>query len=145
METMKMNRNFCFALLLCAAFCAEDTQGQEAVRPVKSTLTGRSHSGPDFEAFIAKEGWVFSADQTKGQGFPDLEGTPSAVEGGMPFSANAFDPEQFDPRLYLISLGDDPKLPTNFNIGDRGVIQFHSAERCQDLYARHLIRQSKGQ
>ena len=119
---------------------------QKAVKsPVKSTISGKVYSGPEFDEFVAKEAWVFVEDQTKAAGYPDLEGTLSAVEGGAPFSAKDFDPASFDSRNYQIAFQADPTLPTNFNVGNRGVIQFHSAERCQDLFARHLARKNKGQ
>lgn len=102
------------------------------------------HAGPEFDAFVAEEGWIFVADMTKGEGFPDLAGTASA-DGTAELTAADFDPETFDPRQWAIVYNVDPVLPTNFRIGDKGVVQFHSAQRCQDLYARHLARQAKGQ
>jgi len=146
METMNMNRIFCCALLAGAALIAPEAAAQKAPKsPIQSTITGRTYTGADYDAFVAKEGWIFSADQTKGEGLPDLDGTPSAIEGGAPFSAREFDPATFDPRLYRIERSADPTLPTNYNVGDRGVIQFHSPQRCQDLYARQLARKSKEQ
>lgn len=146
METMNMTRFFSAALLACVALLPAVVLAQtEAKPPVLSSASGRSYSGPEFEAFVAKEGWIFIADQTKGAGLPDLDGTPAAVEGGLPFSAQDFDPATFDPRMYQIGRVADPTLPTDYNIGDRGVLQFHSPQRCQDLYARHLARKAKGQ
>jgi len=144
MKTMNTNRFFFCALLACVTCFAPCVSAQTPVKSAyKSALTGRTYSGEAFEAFTAKEGWVFTADQTKSAGFPNLDGAASAIEGGTPFSAAAFDPATFDPRLYLFERVADPTLPTNYNVGDRGVIQFHSPQRCQDLYARHLAGQSK--
>lgn len=115
---------------------AQQTQG--------ATQSVDLYAGPKFDAFVAKEGWIFVADMTKGEGFPDLDGTASA-DGTAVLSASEFDPETFDPRQWAIAYTSDFVLPTNYRIGDKGVIQFHSAQRCQDLYARHLARQAKGQ
>jgi hypothetical protein len=144
METMNMTRIIPCLLLLSAALVSVQAQAQKvAATPVKSAVSGDQYSGQDFENFTAKEGWVFLNDQSKSAGFPDLNGAPSAIEGGAPFSAADFDPATFDPRDYRIERVADPNLPTNFNVGDRGVIQFHSPKRCQDLYARHLARMAK--
>ena len=102
------------------------------------------YAGPEFDAFVADEGWIFVADMTKGEGFPDLAGTPS-TDGTAVLTAADFDPDTFDPRQWSITYTVDPSWPTNFRIGEKGVVQFHSAQRCQDLYARHLARQAKGQ
>jgi hypothetical protein len=146
METMNMNHLIPCLLLICAALVSTPMVAQKAVKmPVKSTISGKVYSGPEFDEFVAKEAWVFVEDQTKSAGYPDLDGAMSAVEGGTPLSAKDFDPATFDSRNYQIDFQTDPTLPTNFNVGDRGVIQFHSAERCQDLFARHLARKTKGQ
>ena len=137
---MQVNRLIPAILALCwmapQHVNAQQTQG--------TTLSIESHSGPEFDAFVAAEGWIFVADMTKGEGFPDLAGTASA-DGTAELTAADFDPETFDPRQWAIVYNVDPVLPTNFRIGDKGVVQFHSAQRCQDLYARHLARQAKGQ
>ncbi len=146
METMNKNQFFPCLLLLCAAFISMPMVAQKVVKaPVKSTITGQFYAGPEFEEFTANQGWVFVEDQTKSAGFPDLDGAASAVEGGAAFSAKDFDPSSFDPRNYRITFEADPTLPTNYNVGSRGVIQFHSAQRCQDLYARFLAKKGKGQ
>ena len=67
------------------------------------------------------------------------------VDGAAVFSAADFNPDAFDPRHWAIEYSSDPTLPTNFMVGDKGAIQFHSAERCQGLYTRHLTRTAKGQ
>ena len=102
------------------------------------------YAGPEFDAFVADEGWIFVADMPKGVEFPELEGTPSA-DGNTVFSSADFDPATFDPRDWSIEYSADPSLPTNFKVGDRGALQFHSVQRCQGLYTRHLSRQAKGQ
>ena len=146
MESMNKNHLIPCLLLVCAAFVSAPMVAQKAVKaPVKTTIAGKSYSGPEFEEFVATKAWVFNEDQTKSAGYPDLNGTPSAVEGGVPFSSKDFDPASFDPRNYRITFESDPTLPSNFNIGDRGVIQFHSAQRCQDLYARYLAQKTKNQ
>lgn len=146
METMNKNPFTLCLLLVCAAFVSTPMFAQKVVKaPVKSTITGEFYAGPEFEEFAASEGWVFVEDQTKSVGFPNLDGAASAVEGGAAFSAKDFDPSSFDPRNYRITFEADPTLPTNFNVGSRGVIQFHSAQRCQDLYARFLAKKGKGQ
>ena len=143
---MNMNHLIPCLLLACAALVSTPMTAQKAVKaPVKSTISGKVYSGPEFDEFVAKEAWVFVADQPKSAGYPDLDGTPSAIEGGMPFNAEDFDPATFDPRNYQITFVADPTLPSNFNVGQRGVIQFHSAQRCQDLFARQLARKTKGQ
>ena len=142
---MNMNRLLCPVLLVLAFHFPSEMMAQTPVRvAIKSSASGLKHSGPAFEAFVAKQGWVFTADQTKNAGLPDLDGAPSTLEGGAPFSAAAFDPTTFDPRHYRFERMADPGLPTNYNIGDRGVIQFHSPQRCQELYTRHLANTSKG-
>ena len=73
-----------------------------------------------------------------------MPNTPS-TDGTAVLTAADFDPDTFDPRQWSITYTVDPSLPTNFRIGEKGVVQFHSAQRCQDLYARHLARQAKGQ
>ena len=144
METMNMNRIFCCVLLAGTTLITSRAVAQKALQaPVKATISGQTYSGAAYDEFVAKQGWVFSADQTKGEGLPDLDGAPSAIEGGAPFSAREFDPATFDPRLYRFERMADPTLPTNYNVGSRGVIQFHSVQRCQDLYARHLAGKSK--
>lgn len=97
----------------------------------------------DFEEFRALQGWVFTADLTKAAGLPDLDGVASTVEGGVPLDASSFDATTFDARLYEIDLAEDPTLPTSFRVGDRGVIQFHSADRCRVLFERHQLNQAK--
>ena len=136
---MKVNRLIPAILALCwlapLEMNAQETQG--------TALTIETHSGPEFDAFVAAEGWIFVADMPKGMEFPELEGTPSA-DGTTVFSAADFDPETFDPRDWAIEYNDDPRMPTNFRVG-KGALQFHSAERCQGLYNRHLVRRAKGQ
>ena len=88
-------------------------------------------------------GWVFTTDLTKAAGLPDLDGVASTVEGGVPLDASSFDATTFDARLYEIDLIEDPTLPTSFRVGDRGVIQFHSADRCRVLFERHQLNQAK--
>mgnify|MGYP000023305469 CR=1 FL=1 len=113
--------------------------------PVTSTASGLHHQGEVFEDFVAQYGWIFIADLSKADGLIDLQGVPAAVDGQPSFSAEEFDPIQFDPRDFAIEMNANPLLPTDFRVGDRGVLQFHSAQRCQDLYERHLARQAKGQ
>jgi hypothetical protein len=126
------------------ALCWMAPQDMNAQQTQGTMLPIESHSGPDFDAFVASEGWIFVADMPKGVEFPNLEGTPSA-DGTTVFSADDFDPTTFDPRLWAIEYSADPALPTNFRVGDRGALQFHSVERCQGLYSRHLTRRAKGQ
>ena len=137
---MQMNRLIPAVLALCwmVPLHLNAQQIQGTVLPIES------YSGPEFDNFVATEGWIFVSDMTKGIDFPDMEGTPS-VNGTAVFSAADFSADRFDPRLWAIEFNADPALPTNFRVGDKGVIQFHSAERCQGLYARHLQRKSKGQ
>ena len=136
---MQVNRLIPAILALCwmapQHVNAQQTQG--------TTLSIESHSGPEFDAFVAAEGG-FRGRRPKGVEFPELEGTPSA-DGATVFSAADFDPTTFDPREWAIEYSADPSLPTNFKVGDRGALQFHSVERCQGLYTRHLSRQAKGQ
>ena len=75
--------------------------------------------------------WILGIDQV------------DEMEGGVSFSARDFDPRQFDPRNFVISQNVNPQRPTNFRVGDRGVIQFHSVERCKELYQRQLTLESK--
>ena len=97
----------------------------------------------DFEEFRALQGWVFTTDLTKAAGLPGLDGVASTVQGGVPLDASSFDATTFDARLYDIDLAEDPTLPTSFRVGDRGVIQFHSADRCRVLFERHQLNQAK--
>lgn len=119
-------------------------QHMDAQKTQGVTLPMEVHVGPEYDAFVASEGWVFVADMPKGVDFPNLEGTAS-VDGAAVFSAADFNPDAFDPRHWAIEYSSDPTLPTNFMVGDKGAIQFHSAERCQGLYTRHLTRTAKGQ
>lgn len=144
LETMQMKHLIPCLWVVCAMWASPGALAQEALQ-VTSTQSGKHHSGPQFEAFVASEGWIFIEDQTKGAAFPDLQGTPSVHTGGQVFNADEFDPETFDPRDFAISYGGDVTLPTNFRVGDRGMLQFHSPQRCQDLYERHLARKAKGQ
>ena len=136
---MQLNRLIPAILALCwmapVVVNAQQSQG--------TTISAESHSGPEYDAFIAAEGWVFVTRMPKDEVLPNLEGTPS-VDGEEVFSAADFDPETFDPRQWAIEYNADPRRPTGFRVGDRGVLQFHSVERCQDLYDRHLIRQANG-
>jgi len=142
---MNMNRLLCPVLLVLAFLMPAGIHAQTPVRAaVKSSASSLKHAGSAYEDFVAKHGWIFTADQTKNAGLPNLDGAPSAIEGGAAFSAAEFDPATFDPRHYRFERMADPALPTNYNIGDRGVIQFHSPQRCQDLYTRHLANTSKG-
>ena len=135
-----MNRLIPAVLALCwmVPLHLNAQQMQGTVLPIEA------QSGPEYDNFVAAEGWIFLSDMTKGADFPDLDGT-LAVDGSAVFSAADFSAEGFDPRKWAIEFNADPTLPTNFRVGDKGVIQFHSAERCQGLYARHLQRESKGQ
>lgn len=126
------------------ALCWMAPQHVNAQQTQGTTLSIESHSGPEFDAFVAAEGWIFVADMPKGVEFPELEGTPSA-DGNTVFSSADFDPATFDPRDWAIEYSADPSLPTNFKVGDRGALQFHSVQRCQGLYTRHLSRQANGQ
>lgn len=126
-----MNRLMACGLLLSALTCLTTLSAQEA--PV------------EYEAFRALQGWTFSADLSKAEGLPDLDGALATVEGGVPLDASTFDPATFDARLYQIALSEDPAQPTNFRVGNQGVIQFHSVDRCRELYARHRINTAKQQ
>ena len=126
-----MKRLMACGLLLSALTCLTTVSAQEA--PV------------DFEAFRALQGWTFSADLSKAEGLPDLDGALSTAEGGVPFDASTFDPTSFDARMYQIALSENPARPTNFRVGNQGVIQFHSADRCRELHARHCINTAKQQ
>lgn len=136
-----MNVNHLIPAILALCWLAPLEMNAQATQG--TALTIEAHSGPEFDAFVAAKGWIFVADMPKGMEFPELEGTPS-TDGTTVFSAADFDPESFDPRQWAIEYNDDPRMPTNFRVG-KGVLQFHSAERCQGLYARHLVRQAKGQ
>lgn len=126
-----MKRLMACGLLLSALTCLTTVSAQEA--PV------------DFEAFRALQGWTFSADLSKAEGLPDLDGALSTAEGGVPLDASTFDPTSFDARMYQIALSENPARPTNFRVGNQGVIQFHSADRCRELHARHRINTAKQQ
>jgi hypothetical protein len=91
-----------------------------------------------FEDFAADQGWVFHANLTKAAGLDDLDGCPSAVAGGESFSASTFSEQDFDPRDFSIPLSADDTQPSNFCVGDQGVIQFHSTHRLEVLYTRYL-------
>ena len=97
----------------------------------------------DLEEFVSKEGWVFTQGLEKADGLLDLEGTASATGEGVAFSAGSFDPASFDPRDFAIEYNVNPQLPSNFRVGERGVIQFYSAERCVTLFERHLAQKAK--
>ena len=97
----------------------------------------------DFDEFRALQGWVFSADLTKADGLVDLHGAPATAADGVAFDAGSFDPATFDARDYVIALDADPTMPTQYRIGDRGVLQFHSADRCHVLFDRHLLNLAK--
>ena len=112
------------------------------VRPVFFLRSERPDGAGGLEEFRAP-GWVFTTDLTKAAGLPDLDGVASTVEGGVPLDASSFDATTFDARLYEIDLVEDPTLPTSFRVGDRGVIQFHSADRCRVLFERHQLNQAK--
>lgn len=144
METMQLNRFISCLLVVLAAMLPAHVRAQSSSDEVATPSGMASPSDADFEEFVALQGWVFTEGLTKAAGLPDLDGTPSRT-GGPSFSAEDFDPESFDPRDYEISFGADVTLPTNFRVGDRGMLQFHSPQRCQDLYERHLVRKAKGQ
>ena len=101
-----------------------------------------SHSGPEFDAFVAAEGWIFVADMPKGVEFPELEGTLSA-DGTTVFSAADFDPTTFDPRE-AIEYSADPSLPTNFKVGDRGALNSTVSSAARDC-TPGTSPQAKGQ
>lgn len=117
---------------------------------LSSAQTGASSSAPDWggdaalTAFATQHCWVFSADLTKADGLPDLEGVQS-TDGEQTFSSSDFMAEEFDPRDWRIAYSKDPAKPTNMRIGDRGVIQFHSVDRCRVLNERHRIHMAKAQ
>lgn len=136
-------RYFITCLLAASALGLSPDLAAQMEAVVTSTSSGKHHSGAEFEDFIAREGWIFIQDQTKGAAFPDLEGVPASNGTGEAFSAATFAPATFDPRDFAIPFGEDLSLPTNFRVGDRGMLQFHSAQRCQDLYDRHLARKAK--
>ena len=102
-----------------------------------------SAQGSDFEEFVARGCWVFTQGLEKADGLLDLKGTASVTEEGVVFSAESFDPASFDPRDFAIEYNANPQLPSNFRVGDRGVIQFHSTERCVTLFERHLAQKAK--
>jgi len=145
METDQMNRFIPCLLLLCAGLSEGTLHAQRAETAPVVEARRPQHSGPAFDAFVAREGWIFMEDLSKADGLADLDGTASVMEGVPALKAVDFDAETFDPRNYAIGLKDDPRQPTNFKVGNRGVIQFHSAQRCQELYTRHLARKAKGQ
>ena len=101
------------------------------VRPDFFSAMSAQQAPVDFEAFRALQGWTFTTDLTKADGLPDLDGVASTVEGGVPLDASTFDATTFDARLYEIAWSEDPRCPPPFGVGDRGVIQFHSADRCR--------------
>ena len=144
MDTMQMKPIIPCLITACALWTSPEVLAQSADKVI-STMSGTHYSGAEFDDFVARAGWIFIEDQTKGAAFPDLQGTPSVHSGGQVFNAADFDPDTFDPRDFAISYGGDVTLPTNFRVGDRGMLQFHSPQRCQDLYERHLARKAKGQ
>lgn len=145
METDQMNRFIPCLLLLCAGMSEVTLHAQRAETAPVVEARRPQHAGPAFDAFVAREGWIFVEDLSKAQGLPDLDGTASVMEGVPALKAVDFDPATFDPRNYAITLKDNVVQPTNFRLGNRGVIQFHSPQRCQELYTRHLARKAKGQ
>ena len=144
MDTMQMKPIIPCLITACALWTSPEVLAQSADKVI-STMSGTHYSGAEFDDFVARAGWIFIEDQTKGGGFPDLDGVPARVEGGAPFRAVDFNPAAFDPRNYVIVYEEDVMLPTNFRVGNRGMLQFHSPQRCQDLYERHLARKAKGQ
>ena len=132
-------------LPLLLLFFALSPMAAEAQNDESSSREGSGLQLHDaaFEEFVALQGWIFTPDLAKADGLMDLEGAASRQEGGESFSARDFDPRQFDPRNFVISQNVNPQRPTNFRVGDRGVIQFHSVERCKELYQRQLTLESK--
>lgn len=132
-------------LPLLLLFFALSPMAAEAQNDESSSREGSGLQLHDaaFEEFVALQGWIFTPDLAKADGLMDLEGAAPRQEGGVSFSARDFDPRQFDPRNFVISQNVNPQRPTNFRVGDRGVIQFHSVERCKELYQRQLTLESK--
>ncbi len=128
-EAKMMNRLMACGLLLSALSFFSPAEAQTAPQ--------------NLDEFRALQGWVFSPDLTKAEGLPDLDGTPSSLEGGAALDAATFDPAAFDARDYAIDLQTNPDLPTSFRIGNVGVIQFHSENRCRVLFERAKLNQAK--
>lgn len=142
MGTMHMIRLLTGGMMTAVLFLSSPLLAQSTFQ---GTVTSRASEDAGFEAFRASQGWVFVEDLSKAEGLPDLDGVPAVEPTGEAFSAERFDPERFDPREYVILVILDPNKPTNYRVGDRGVIQFHSDQRVRELYRRHLRAQPKSQ
>jgi len=138
MKSIRMSKIIYVALALFFALGVQPKITAQMVSPDKTQVA--LPVALSIDAFEAERGWVFSADLSKAEGLPDLDGCPTSQAGGAAFSAASFDPDTFDPRLYAIPQAPaaDAMRPLDFRIADRGVIQFHSAARLEVLYARYL-------
>lgn len=134
-----MNRQILVALFVLALFPGWSSAQSDASSPA---VEGDVHAVP--VDFAAQHCWVFSEDLAKADGLPDLEGVQS-TDGTRTFSSSDFVPSAFDPRDWRIVYSENPAKPTNLRIGGRGVIQFHSVERCRVLNERHRIQAAKAQ
>ena len=127
-----MNMNFS-ASLLQWSFAVAVLLGSSAL------THAQSNPGPmSIDDFSASQGWVFQTDLTKADSLEDLDGCLSVADDAANFVAADFDPATFNPQDYAIPLGDDASKPSNFRVGNQGVIQFHSTHRLELLYKRYL-------